>query len=203
LNNSVGKFNPAPSVRGRLDSFKDSIQQMLWPEKRDKDELLGDRIPGKIDRTTQDSYLRVSDGYLPDALTKLPWLARVLPSSITHKDGMIQIGPIPKGTPIGLLTNLTLLSESRDPAERLRHDDKLFSLVIKMGTDLKNLPQNATDEERRKVFANLVDPLLELSKCPDLIVNRGHYFGTDKFAGGESGLSDDDKHALIAFLKRF
>jgi hypothetical protein len=186
LNNSVGKFNPAPSVRGRLDSFKDSIQQMLWPEKRDKDELLGDRIPGKIDRTTQDSYLRVSDGYLPDALTKLPWLARVLPSSITHKDGMIQIGPIPKGTPIGLLTNLTLLSESRDPAERLRH-----------------LPQNATDEERRKVFANLVDPLLELSKCPDLIVNRGHYFGTDKFAGGESGLSDDDKHALIAFLKRF
>jgi hypothetical protein len=212
LNNSVGKFSPAPSVRGRLDSFNDSIQQMLWPEKRDKDELLGDRIPGKIDRTTLNSYLRVSDGYLPDALTKppwldattkLPWLARMLPSPITHKDRTIEIGPIPKGTPIGLLTNLTLLSESRDPAERLRHDDKLFSLVIKMGTDLKKLPQSATDEERRKVFANLVDPLLELSKCPDLIVNRGHYFGTEKFAGGEAGLSDDDKHALIAFLTRF
>jgi hypothetical protein len=44
---------------------------------------------------------------------------------------------------------------------------------------------------------------LELSKCPDLIVNRGHYFGTEKFAGGEAGLNDDDKHALITFLTRF
>jgi hypothetical protein len=209
LNNSVGKFVSDPSVKGRLESFDNSIEQMLWPEKRDRDELLGDRIPGRIDRTTQDSYLRISDGYLPDALTKLPWLSHVLPSSITHKqskdgkDSMIEIGPIPKGTPVGLLTNLTLLSESPDPAERLRHDNKLFSLAIKMGADLKKLPPNATDEERRKVFANLVDPLLDLSKCPDLIVNRGHYFGTDKFTGGEPSLSDEEKRALIAFLKRF
>jgi hypothetical protein len=34
-------------------------------------------------------------------------------------------------------------------------------------------------------------------------VNRGHYFGTSQFTGGEPGLSDDDKRALIAFLKRF
>jgi hypothetical protein len=33
-------------------------------------------------------------------------------------------------------------------------------------------------------------------------VNRGHYFGTSKFAGGEPGLNDIDKRALIAFLKR-
>jgi cytochrome c5 len=203
LNNSVGKFNADPSVKGRLDSFQNSIEQLLWPERREKDEFLGDRIPGKIDRTTQESYLRISDGYLPDALTKLPRLARVLPDSITHENGMIQIGPIPKGTPVGLLTNLMLLSESTDPAERLRHDNKLFSLALKIGGDLKKLPKDASDEERRKVFSNVVDPLLELSKCPDLIVNRGHYFGTDKFTGGEPGLSDADKHALIAFLKRF
>jgi hypothetical protein len=203
LNNSVGEFNPDPSVKGRLQSFQNSIEQMLWPEKRDKDELLGDKIPGKIDRTTEDSYLRVSYGYLPDALQNLRGFARFFPWLVDDTNKTIQIGPIPKGTPIGLLSNLNPLSESADPAERLQHDQKLLTLVLRMSADLQKLPKGASDEEVRKVFANLVDPLLELSKCPDLIVNRGHYFGSDKFAGGESGLSDPDKYALIAFLKRF
>ena len=51
-----------------MDSFQDSIEKMLWPEKRDKDPVLGDKIPGVIDRTTQASYLRVPSGYLPDIL---------------------------------------------------------------------------------------------------------------------------------------
>jgi hypothetical protein len=57
----------------------------------------------------------------------------------------------------------------------------------------------------KKNFSNLVDPLLQLSKCPDLIVNRGHYFGTDMLdkSQGEPGLSDPEKRALIAFLKTF
>ena len=74
--------------------------------------------------------------------------------------------------------------------------------MLKISGDLEKLPKDATDEDAKKVFANVVDRLLALSKCPDLIVNRGHYFGTDKFQGGESGLSDVDKKALIAFLKR-
>jgi hypothetical protein len=40
----------------------------------------------------------------------------------------------------------------------------------------------------------LVPSLLALSKCPDFITDRGHLFG--------SGLADDDKRALIAYLKR-
>ncbi|MFZ0773873.1 MAG: hypothetical protein WCA49_08860 [Candidatus Sulfotelmatobacter sp.] len=203
LNNSVGEFNSDPSVKGRLDSFEKSIEQMLWPEKRYKDELLGDKIPGKIDRTTQTSYLKVSYGYLPDALQKLRGFARFFPWLIDDTDKIIKIGPIPKGTPVGLLTNLNPLSESKNPAERLAHDEKLLTVVLKLNSDLQKLPPNATDEDAKKVFANVVDPLLELSKCPDLIVNRGHYFGTDKVTGGEPGLSDADKHALIAFLKRF
>ena len=203
LNNTVGQFNPDPSVMGRLTSFQNSIEQMLWPEKRDKDELLGDRIPGKIDRTTDTSYLRVSYGYLPHALQQLRGFARFFPWLIDDEKQMIQIGPIPKGTPVGLLTNLNLLSESADPAERLAHDAKLLKIVLKVNADLQKLPRGATDEDAKRVFANVVDSLLELSKCPDLIVNRGHYFGTGKFSGGEPGLSDDDKHALIAFLKRF
>jgi hypothetical protein len=203
LNNSVGEFNPDPSVQGRLKSFQNSITQMLWPERREKDELLGDRIPGKIDRTTQKSYLKISYGYLPDALQQLRGIARFFPGLIDEQKKLIQIGPIPEGTPVGLLTNLNPLSESADPAERLEHDKKLLDLVLKISSDLQRLPHDATDEDARKVFANVVEQLLALSKCPDLIVNRGHYFGTDKFTGGEPGLSDSDKLALIAFLKRF
>jgi hypothetical protein len=202
LNNTVGEFNGDPSVKGRLAAFKNSIEQMLWPEKRDKDELLGDKIPGRIDRTTETSYLRVSYGYLPDALQKLRGFARFFPWLIDEENKTIQIGPIPKGTPVGLLANLNPLSESSDPVVRIGHDKKLLSAVLKINADLLKLPPGASDEDARKVFANLVDPLLELSKCPDLIVNRGHYFGTDKFAGEEPGLNDADKRALIAFLKR-
>ena len=53
------------------------------------------------------------------------------------------------------------------------------------------------------MFADLVEPLLELSKCPDFVVNRGHYFGTDLLRSEEPGLSDADKRALIEFLKTF
>jgi hypothetical protein len=194
-------LNPVPSVAKRLEAFQDGIEKMLWPEKRDKDALLGDKIPGKIDRTTQPSYLKISYGYLPDALQNLRGFSRFFPWLLDDKDKIIKIGPIPAGTPVGLLTNVNPFSESSDPGERLAHDKKLLDLVLKINTDLQKLPAGATDEDARKVFAPLVDPLLELSKCPDLIVNRGHYFGTSQFSG-EPGLSDPDKRALIAFLKR-
>lgn len=204
LNNSVGHFEESPSVVARLRSFQDSIQQMLWPEKRDKDEELGDGIPGKIDRTTQQSFLKISAGYLPDALQDLQGVGRFFPGLVDETNNIIKIGPIPKGTPIGLLANLNPLSESTDPAERLAHDKKLLTLVLRLINALKKLPQNASDNQVKQVFAeaNVVDLMLELSKCPDLIVNRGHYFGTGKLTG-EPGLSDADKWALIAFLKRF
>ena len=71
-----------------------------------------------------------------------------------------------------------------------------------MKHDLESLPPGASDEEAKKVFANLVDPLLAVSKCPDFVVNRGHYFGTSYFSE-EPPLSDDDKRALIEYIKTF
>jgi hypothetical protein len=68
--------------------------------------------------------------------------------------------------------------------------------------DFAALPPDATDEQARQILVNLAPRLLELSKCPDFIVNRGHYFGTDKFAE-EPGLTDDDKRALIEYIKTF
>jgi hypothetical protein len=201
LNNSVGKFNASPSVEARLDSFQDSIEQMLWPEKRDKDSVLGDKIPGLIDRTTTRSYLRVASGYVPENLQGLlGWGERWFP--YLFNEGGIEIGPIPPGTPINLLANLNIRPEDQDLLDRIQHDRKLLELAVKIKRDLKALGDNPSDDDARRVFANLVEPLMNLSKCPDYIVNRGHYFGTSYFKE-EPGLSDEDKRALIEFLKTF
>lgn len=201
LNNSVGKFDASPAVDARMRSFQDSIEKMLWPEKRDKDPVLGDKIPGIIDRTTQMSYLWMPTGYLPDALQPLVSpLSRYFPW-LFPADG-IRIGPIPAGTPVDLLANLELVSEDPSPAVRLKHDAKLLKLLLKAKHDLVDTSKAMTDEEARRNFANLAQPLFELSKCPDYVVNRGHYFGTDYFKE-EPGLSDSDKRALIEFLKTF
>lgn len=201
LNNSVGDFYSSPSVEARMKSFQSSIEQMLWPEKREKDTVLGDKIPGRIDRTTQQSYLRVAPGFLPDFLRgSSGFLTRTFPSIFS--DEGIEIGPLPKGTPVGVLSNLDLFVETSGLAERASRDADILKLLLDMKRALKALPHGASDEEAARVLRPLVDPLLQFSKCPDLIVNRGHYFGTDKFAE-EPALSDADKRALIEFLKTF
>jgi hypothetical protein len=199
LNNSVGKFNASPSVDARLDSFQDSIKKMLWPELRDKDTVLSDKIPGLIDRTTVRSYLRIAPGYVPDNLKGLVSTGQRLFPAL-FGDGGIQIGPIPPGTPVDFIANLNLLSEDTDPAARAAHDAKVLEVALRLKHDLEALPSTATDDDARKVFANLAQPLMDLSKCPDFIVNRGHYFGTSMFKE-EPGLSDQEKNALIEFLK--
>jgi hypothetical protein len=59
------------------------------------------------------------------------------------------------------------------------------------------------EEARRIVFApEVVEPILKLSKCPDYIVNRGHYFGAEGIEG-EAPLSAGERTALISFLRTF
>jgi hypothetical protein len=168
---------------------------MLWPELRDTDPDLGSRIPGpsKILRTTSRSYLRVPAGYLPAELSEWSaWLNRLLPWLFTTA-GDVEIGPIPKGTPVNLLANLELISER--PEDFVEHKKKLIEVKLKLIKQLKSLPKDATDDDAKAAFKTVVPDLLALNKCPDFIVNKGHYFG--------SNLSDDDKNALIEFLKTF
>ena len=221
LNNSVGRFEASPSVEARLRAFDDAIEKMLWPEKRERDadqpgaagvgradfrvriddtELT---LPGVIDRTTTRSYLRVAAGYLPPALRH--WydpLKRLFPW-LFGPEGL-EVGPIPAGTPVNLIANLSLVSESGDTADTGEQARKVLDLVLKIKHDLRALPKDASDEQARAVFANLREPLLALNKCPDFVVNRGHYFGTRYFKDpDELGLGDADKRALIEFLKTF
>ena len=64
---------------------------------------------------------------------------------------------------------------------------------------LGDIPDDLTEEERDlrawEIMSTYVPDLVEHSNCPDYVVNRGHYFG--------SNLGDGDKRALIEFLKTF
>jgi len=53
-----------------MKEFDIAIRQMLWPETRAKDSILGAKIPGpsKIDRTTSRSFVKIPYGFLPGAL---------------------------------------------------------------------------------------------------------------------------------------
>ncbi len=215
LNNSVGPFDTNPSVAARMAVFDSSIEQMLWPEKREQDSLLGDKILGTIDRTTERSNVTIPEGYVPEALQPLQGkLHRWLPW-LVNSGGDVVLGPIPKGVPVGLLANMKLRAESDDLSDQAAQVNGVGDFLIRLKADLLTAPADATDEQLRDKFANLKAPMLKLSKCPDFIVNRGHYFGTAQFNrqedlsddekafGREPELSDSDKQALIALLKTF
>ncbi len=202
LNNSVGPFEQDPSVAARMRVFQASIEQMLWPEKRAKDPVLGDKVPGVIDRTTARSNIHIPAGYVPDILRTASGPLHAIVPRLVDPDGGITIGPVPAGVPVNLLANLQPLAETSNPLERVTHYARLARLLVQLKIDLLTLPTDATDEQLRAKFANLRDQMLTLNKCPDFVVNRGHYFGT-AMQTEESPLSDADKRALIAFLKTF
>ena len=215
LNNSLGPFESSPSVASRMKVFDASIEQLLWPEKREHDSLLGNKVPGTIDRTTQRSEVVIPEGFMPDALQPLQGMLHRWFPKLVGSGSDVVLGPIPKGMPVNLIANLKLRSESDDLGDKAAQVRDVTEMVLKLKADLLTAPDNATDEQLRDKFANLRAPMLRLSKCPDFVVNRGHYFGTaafnqqeglsadEKSFGTEPVLSDDDKHALVAFLKTF
>ena len=213
LNNSVGPFSPYPSVEERMKVFDASIKQMLWPETRERDAELGDKLDGKIDRTDERSFLFIPNYYVQKVREHVGPIARRIIDKRLDDGGFLQIGPIPKGTPVNLLANLQPLAETKTPSEIINHYDELFDLLATLKIDLATDPDTADDTALRKHFSDAREGLMALNKCPDFVVNRGHYFGTAKFNetegltedekayGTEPVLSDGDKNALIEFLK--
>ena len=198
-NNTVGPFKYKPTVESRMESFKESIEQMLWPERRERDGVFGDeRGPGVgvIDRLTVDTYLDIPNGYLPPFLRGFLGLGRRLFPFVTSGNYSVRIGPFPKGFPIGLLTNADMLGAELTGEEQREHRRNLLRLVGNAKRVLKTRPDLAT------ILRELTDDMLAISKCKDFVVNKGHYFGTSYFSE-EQGLPDGDKNALIAFLKTF
>jgi hypothetical protein len=93
---------------------------------------------------------------------------------------------VPKGTPINLLTNV--------------HPKDVKSVLLAyMHGVLGGRPTSEFNQlhsvNHAKGQAAMLKRLLEVSTCPDLIEDKGHYYGRD--------LSDEDKWALIEYIKYF
>ncbi|HEX4985340.1 MAG TPA: hypothetical protein VFV71_04620 [Burkholderiales bacterium] len=97
----------------------------------------------------------------------------------------MKVGPIPKGTPVNLIANLNPEAPGRVLVEALSAAARGILIVYRDG--LKGGPaQQAFEKE-----AGLA--LLRASKCPDFVLDRGHWFG--------EALTDAEKNDLKAFLK--
>lgn len=227
---------PLVGVEDRMKAFDVSIEKMLWPERRDMDVLLGPKVHGVIDRTTDVSWLVIAPKFVPQNLTPLQGVLKWLypgmvydaakqktfaaerpgyPDMPDTMNGALILGPIPAGMPVNLLSNTRLRAETKNPFEGLMNVWRLLTVAHRLKDDLKDLPPGLSGPALREHFKDVREPLLKLSKCPDFVVNRGHLFGTAQFNmqdhlsadekswGTEAPLSDDDKKALVAFLKTF
>ena len=164
-NNSVGHFNGDPSVEGRLKAFDDGIEQMLWPEKRDKDPYIGDRIPGPslILRTTatqrHQGAGRLSAGRprrdrgLFGAAGCTTWRPGCSPNRRRRAR------PDPEGH-AGQSARQYRADVGKPAAEdRNAHTKKLIEVVFKLKRALKSLPDNATDAQATEAFIKNAFPI--------------------------------------------
>jgi hypothetical protein len=69
-------------------------------------------------------------------------------------------------------------------------------LIVKLQADLLQIRvRHLNPEQSRQLLMGIVPDLLRISKSPDFVLDRGHYFGTK--------LPDADKQALIEYMKTF
>jgi hypothetical protein len=126
--------------------------------------------------TTQDSKL-------PDFF---PMLVKAMPEFADLPGLDLDLINVPKGTPVNLIMNL----HAKD-----------------VKTVLQAYVEGVLQDQPRKKFAELwarnhavglqrlMEKLLEVNMCPDFIEDRGHTYGRE--------LSDEDKGALIEYMKHF
>jgi RoxA-like, cytochrome c-like len=123
------------------------------------------------------------DSKLPDVF---PMVKALLPEFADLPELEVDLLRVPKGTPINLLMNF---------------HPKDVKVVLQAYVDgvLQGQPKEKFAELRAKNHAlgqqKMMQKLLEVNTCPDFIEDRGHTYGRD--------LSDEDKRALIEYMKRF
>jgi cytochrome c5 len=101
--------------------------------------------------------------------------------------GGIRLGPIPRGTPVNLIMNINPDAPTLD---LLNAAGGLARGLARMQQDNLNDGTFKALDDFQKEAASV---LLKASKCPDFVLDRGHWFG--------ESLSEDDKKYLKAFLK--
>ena len=123
------------------------------------------------------------DSKLPDVF---PMLKQLLPEFADLPDMDVDLLRMPAGTPINLLMNV----HAKD-----------IKAVLQTYVDgvLQGAPREKFAELQTKnhdaALQRMMEKLVEVNMCPDFIEDRGHTYG--------SKLSDDDKQALIEYMKYF
>ncbi len=103
--------------------------------------------------------------------------------------GDVRLGPIPKGTPVSLLSNI---NPDADPVQL----KKTIKLVLGALAEIDS--KHLTEADAQKVMREKIAPeLMKVSRCPDFVMDEGHYFEWFK------SMSDRDKEAVIELLKTF
>lgn len=98
--------------------------------------------------------------------------------------GDLQVGPIPKGTPLNLIMNINPEAPSGN----------LVRAVAAMTRGILRSSRVSDPVASLRVFQQEAgQALLEASKCPDFVLDRGHWFAED--------LTDEEKQQLKAFLR--
>ncbi|AZZ35954.1 hypothetical protein CIK05_03815 [Bdellovibrio sp. qaytius] len=269
-NNSLGKFDLRGTVEGRLASFEDSIKRLLNPDLRGEvlrpgevpvqyTSVYGDKIPGVMDVTTADSYLKIPIKFVPfllktavfksiianggkfekqgdefvitytkEALEK-PVIAAnevfkkdkrkvaqydaPMDEAITQEQNagtVLKLGPIPAGTPVNLIANIDLtyagakLDVLFAPKTVLQAQYQLIDAVTSLTRATFEIKfKGLKGNEARDRFMELAGKdLIQTSKCTDMTVNRGHYFGT-KYSRTKVGFTPAEQTALTEYLKHF
>lgn len=104
---------------------------------------------------------------------------------INGKMGDLKIGPVPAGTPVNLLMNINPQASMGDLLAAVSGMTRGFLRIHK---------DHLTDNAAWQAFRNeAARPLIRASKCPDFVLDRGHWFAET--------LSDQKKMQLKAFLK--
>src|SRR5262249_2031422 len=141
-----------PSVSGRLQAFDDAIHKMLWPAERKHHSIWKTRRVLTEEGTTDGwTDLNVYTTSLPERLPMFlgdgstpRTLRTVLGLDQLISDGRIQLGPIPRGTPVNLLANINI-----DRNDSRFSIIKLLRLVNDAKHKLKELRADAKDDARR------------------------------------------------------
>lgn len=103
--------------------------------------------------------------------------------------GDLRLGPIPAGTPVDLLANL---NPDASPDQLKKSVQQVVSGLTEIQT------RHLEGETKAQVFRSKIAPaLLDVSKCPDFVMDKGHYFPW------LHDITDEDKEALIELLKTF
>ena len=109
--------------------------------------------------------------------------------TLSGNGGGIKFGPIPEGVPVNVLANIDP-NAPEDKRKKALHDLAEFVVESKQAAPDKR-PGLKEFEER------VAPSLMNASKCPDLVTNRGHDYEFMRL------LTEQEKRDLIQLLKTF